>query len=229
MAKKLPTHMLRIEHSKEGRKDGGYTRVLGNEDLGALISRLQSTVISSGNALEAFIYQEIISQDKFIKTISNLTTLDSEINSGINLLSIDHLKEKDFLPKKNNSLKKQDFYIVDYSNNIFYLVELKEGDTFDTKKSSGEWSALNIAEQFYSSRLSNFNIVKIFVSFTSITKQQVFIGAKKIIPLENCMTGHEFCDLLGISFNKIMSEKVNAAKENFDFFKKEILNILNNK
>ena len=42
-----------------GRKDGnsGYTRVVGNAELGQLLSRVQATVISNGNELERLITQ----------------------------------------------------------------------------------------------------------------------------------------------------------------------------
>jgi hypothetical protein len=33
---------MKIKYTKPGRKDGGYTRIFGNEQLGALISRVHS-------------------------------------------------------------------------------------------------------------------------------------------------------------------------------------------
>ena len=46
-----------IEKSKEGRKDGAYSRLLGNSGLGALISRIHATSISAGSFLENYIIQ----------------------------------------------------------------------------------------------------------------------------------------------------------------------------
>lgn len=45
----------------EGRKDGGYTRLFGNEELGLLISKVQAAVITAGTELEAF--KHVITED----------------------------------------------------------------------------------------------------------------------------------------------------------------------
>ena len=46
--------MALIENAK-GRKDGGYVRLLGDKELGLLISRVHSAVISAGTELEKII------------------------------------------------------------------------------------------------------------------------------------------------------------------------------
>ena len=47
--------MAKIEEMKKSKNSGGYARVLGNEELGGLISRVHSTVISNGTELERII------------------------------------------------------------------------------------------------------------------------------------------------------------------------------
>jgi hypothetical protein len=51
--------MAKISDSK-GRPDenSGYARLFGNQQLGQLMSRVQATVIRTGNELEALIEQE---------------------------------------------------------------------------------------------------------------------------------------------------------------------------
>src|SRR2546423_15656755 len=49
---------MKIKDTKLGWEDGGYTRLLGNKQLGALISRLHSACISSGNELEKIILKK---------------------------------------------------------------------------------------------------------------------------------------------------------------------------
>ena len=44
-----------IEKTDEGRKDGAYTRLFGNADLGAFISRVHSASISAGTELEKIV------------------------------------------------------------------------------------------------------------------------------------------------------------------------------
>src|SRR5437868_10631832 len=49
---------MKIKNTKLGRKDGSYTRLLGNEQLGALISRVHAASISSGHELESLILEK---------------------------------------------------------------------------------------------------------------------------------------------------------------------------
>ena len=64
-----------------------------------------------------------------------------------------------------------------------------------------------------------------FVSFNATTIDQIFEGFKSKIPRESCMTGIEFCELVGISRDEIVSERTADARENFDYFLNEILRI----
>ena len=62
--------MALIEKSKIKETSGGYTRLFGIEALGQLISRIQSTVISSGTELERMIssrVEQIDDLDKFLQ------------------------------------------------------------------------------------------------------------------------------------------------------------------
>ena len=62
----------------EGRTDGGsgYTRVLGNVQLGQLISRVQSTVISNGTELERIIVS-------LTNTIPDLNVFIDNVTDGL--------------------------------------------------------------------------------------------------------------------------------------------------
>lgn len=44
--------VAKISESKPGRRDGGYTRLFNDPDIGALVSRVQGTSIRAGNELE---------------------------------------------------------------------------------------------------------------------------------------------------------------------------------
>jgi hypothetical protein len=50
---------------KENETDSGYVRLLGNRDLGMLISKVQSAVISSGNELENFLASKLTNTTVF--------------------------------------------------------------------------------------------------------------------------------------------------------------------
>lgn len=48
----------------------GYTRILGNVELGNLISKLQGTVISAGNELEDIIWSKVKQIDNLDKYLN---------------------------------------------------------------------------------------------------------------------------------------------------------------
>src|SRR5690349_17394365 len=64
---------MKIEKTKPGRKDGGYTRLFGNIELGALISRIQSASISSGIELEKLILEK--SNLFLVKSVEEMESL----------------------------------------------------------------------------------------------------------------------------------------------------------
>jgi hypothetical protein len=120
--------MALIENRK-GRDDGGYTRLFGDPLLGQLLSRVQGAVIASGSELERFV----------IENAQKLDDVDT-------FLEMDVVPEGVFVaPKK--ALKKSrlinyadvepDFVVFQRvgKKRHCYLVELKDGETFDTKKS----------------------------------------------------------------------------------------------
>ena len=50
--------MAKIRLSNPKTSSGGYNRVFNNENLGKLIQKVQSTVISNGNELEKIILEK---------------------------------------------------------------------------------------------------------------------------------------------------------------------------
>ena len=62
--------MALIRDAKPKEVSGGYIRIFGNEQVGSLMSRVQSAVISAGKELEKLIIeqtQQIDDIDKFVK------------------------------------------------------------------------------------------------------------------------------------------------------------------
>ena len=111
---------------------GAYDRLFGLPELGRLMSRVHSTVISSGTELERLILQRV-------NQIDDLEAfLDLEIMAeGIFIVPKRKIKkckrftsitpEPDFLIFKRRQEKQH-----------CHIVELKDGHQFDTKKSSAE-------------------------------------------------------------------------------------------
>ena len=109
--------MKLIKDANPGRKDGGYTRLFGDEIMGSLLSQCQATVISSGTELQTKIKSKIpLVKYPFIFT-------------GIG-----------YLDKPKEIKGQPDLILVHNTGDgiIGYVVELKAGDNFDTKKCQGE-------------------------------------------------------------------------------------------
>jgi len=114
----------------KGRKaeetPSGYERLFGNRALGMLISKVQSAVISTGNELEGILASKIKNpQGISIQNINKENRIFKGIKNGHDII-IDCVIEK--------------------SGKIM-LIEIKDGDTFDTKKVAGEIESLLMAKQ----------------------------------------------------------------------------------
>lgn len=108
--------MALISNSKgrgENETPSGYERLFGNRQLGMLLSKCHATVISSGNELERFLASKL---------------------KKIGGISIDKINKEDRILKGIKKGKNLEVDIVIKKDNKIKLIELKDGDTFDTKK-----------------------------------------------------------------------------------------------
>jgi hypothetical protein len=194
-----------------GRNDGGYTRLFGDSQLGSLISSVQSAVIASGNELEKliidrapiipdvdkFLQQDIYPEGVFVATKAAIKRCET-----IDTVSA----EPDFVVFERRD-KRQHCYII----------ELKDGDAFDTKKAAGERESLHRFVNVIAP-LVRFTISVHFCSFNQDGRQAIVDGFKRRITLQEAMTGKEFCDLLGIDYNEIVCLRREHQKVNFHDF-----------
>ena len=123
---------MKIRNSK-GRKDenSGYIRLFNNIKLGQLLSKSQATVISNGNELEKLILlntNNIPNLDIFIEDVT-----ENRKDDGV------YVCEKKVLKKSTLTIPKHepDLLIFMVQNRrVCKIIELKDGDSFDTKKNS---------------------------------------------------------------------------------------------
>ena len=123
--------MVKIIDSKVKTTSGNYERLFGNKDIAYLISQIQSASIRYGNQLEKLIE-------------------DSADKKKSLILDIDSFLQKDIVPQKPYLIPKKaikqsdtidflrsepDFMILDRKKKHCYIIELKLGNNFDTKKS----------------------------------------------------------------------------------------------
>lgn len=116
----------------KGREEGGYTRLFGDVQLGRLLSRVQSAVIRAGSELE----KSIIDLANCVDDVDAFLNADI-VPEGVFVAPKRQLKKSKIL---NYAGVEPDFVVLERvkKKQHCYLVELKDGDNFDTKKAAGE-------------------------------------------------------------------------------------------
>lgn len=203
---------------RPNQSQSGYTRILGNEKLGNLISRLQATVISAGSELEKLIW-------KRCKQVDNI---DSYLNAdiypmGVYVATKNQLK-KSFIAQKSFEPDFVAFERTEKNKHYCYVIEVKDGDQFDTKKASGERQHIHNYLN-YIARNIRFEVKPIICSFNATSREQVVAGFKNKISIDEAYTGSELCNLLGIDYEEILNEREFHKKENLHLFIKSLLEI----
>lgn len=61
--------------------------------------------------------------------------------------------------------------------------------------------------------------------FNADSREEIQIGFKGKISIEEAMTGKEFCDLLGIDYDNILAIRAADRESNYDVFLEELLAI----
>ena len=191
-----------------------YTIVLGNEELAKLITRVHATSISAGTELEKII------EDK-CETLDNVDLLINNKNAPQGVFLI---PKKVLQKSKLRSPQNPDFVTLKTVKTHCYIVELKVGKNFDTKKSRAEYDNLksfldNIANQIpYTSSIH-------ICSFYETDKDAIYKGFKKKFEMKEILTGKEFCRLLEIDYEEIMNIHKRHQEENLRFFKEKFESI----
>ncbi len=217
--------MSKIVNAK-GRTDGdsGYTRVLGNEELGQLISKVQSTVISNGSELERI----ILGKSNIINDLNNFIddATDGKISDGVYVCPKRNYAKSKYLIYDNEKKKIEPdllIFVVE-RRRICKVVELKDGDAFDTKKSAVERTHLEEFIQKFGAKIP-FVTEYYICCFNQNNKDIIYTGFKGCFTKEHILTGRELCEILKISYDEIIKKRQEDAKENFDYFVSSILGI----
>lgn len=206
--------MALIEKSKGRTSGGGYERLFGNAALGALLSRVHATVISSGNELEGLIAslaQVVTDFDQFLETQPLGTYL---VTKGI-------IKKSAYRSNMEPDLL---VFELTATRQHCYIIELKDGDTFDTKKAAGEIKLLKDFQNNISSQLRCTTSIHI-CSFNQPDKNEIVKGFKKKITLKEAMTGVELCTILGLDYSAIVGSRIHQQVQNMDYFIEKLLSI----
>lgn len=214
--------MVKIEDSSPKSISGSYSRLFGDDDLGYLISKVQSASIRAGNELERIITEKARS----IVSINGVDNLDD-------FLKIEIIPNGSFIATKLQIRKSEkikfegaepDFMVFQRKNNQqkCRIIELKDGDAFDTKKAAGEHSSL---EDFISRNARNISYETSLhiCCFNQDSRDAIVKGFKNKITPEMAMTGREFCTLLFLDYEEIVEIRQEHQAENIYYFISQII------
>lgn len=209
--------MAKISDSK-GRPDenSGYARLFGNQQLGQLMSRVQAAVIRTGNELEHLIEKE--TPDHLKAQLADI--LAEKISSP----TIQVVFQAKMPPINQHRGEKADIVVLDHANKKAMVVELKDGDTFDTKKSSGELESMTVFGNWLADE-TGYPTTFFFCSFNQADKQAIVNGAKGRFDISHAMTGRELCDLLSIDYDILREKRQKEQPDNLRYFVSELLRI----
>lgn len=215
------SRFAQVRDQKAGQEDGGYSRLFDEQKLGALCSRVHSATISSGNELERLVikHANVMTQVQvdalFAQTLSN----------GVYLITKSLLKS--YLSQRLGVVGiEPDFVVVRVVERRCEVIELKDGDNFDTKKASGEVENLRRYRDALHTKLPFGYVVSFKVCmFNQSSKAAIVQGFKGRIVESEAMTGREFCELLGISYDAIQLERAVHKSQNTDYFLSALLAI----
>lgn len=211
---------MKIRNAK-GRKDGnsGYTRVFGIDDLGKLISKVQSTVISNGAELERIILTSSNQIENLNDFINDVTYGNNE--DGVFVCSKKVLKKSKYACA---GIEPDLLIFIVERKRICKVIELKDGDTFDTKKSQGEKEYLETFSTSFGAKIP-FVTEYYICSFNQLDKEAIKQGFKNTFDVEHIMTGKELCDILNIDYDEIVINRKKDMEDNLNYFIDQLLSI----
>ena len=204
--------MAKIRDSRPKQSGGGFERLVGNTDMASIFTKAQSTVITNGTELEKIITSKaksITDLDEFIASSDNQTIEDGSYLCSKKVLKASQYRldghEPDFLA-----------FTVNKAIGTCYVVELKDGDAFDTKKSIAEKEMLEKFVNHIAPKIPFRN--KLFICcFNQTEKERIVVGFKNAFNISEVMTGQEFCDVLGIDYDEIVMMRREDTVDNFQY------------
>ena len=209
--------MAKISDSK-GRSDenSGYFRLFGIQALGKLTSRVHSAVIRTGNDLERLIKAE--TPDALIAKLENILAGQKTFNS------IQVVFQAKMPPRGKERGERADIVIFNHGKQKAIVIELKDGDTFDTKKASGELASMTAFASWLTEELG-YETDFFFCSFNQNNKEAIVAGAKGRFSISHAMTGRELCTLLSIDYDALLVKRKKEQPENVRYYVSELLKI----
>ncbi|MBR0095179.1 MAG: hypothetical protein IJP91_07860 [Synergistaceae bacterium] len=212
--------LARISDANPKNSSGNYARLFGDEELGNLISKIQSASIKAGYVLE-----EIITQKSTLIPNEDLDRFVDDCmegkHSGIFLCTKRMIKESNYRVDGHEP-DLMIFSLNSKGRGICHIVELKVGAAFDTKKADGEKETLEICRSALGPKLpfiTNFYLC----AFHAEDRQEIVTGLKGRFTLEEVMTGRELCEILSIDYDEVVEEESRFQRDNAVYFTRAVV------
>ena len=210
--------MARIRNARPKNQSGAYERLFGNAELGALASKIQSAVISSGSQLEAMIAD----------SVPNIDDLDAFLRQDVMEEGVCLVRKREIQRSATLTLRSPvpDFMVFRRRDGeqMCHIVELKDGHVFDTKKARAEHQAMHeFIER--NARHIQYPYRTHFCAFNQDDRQVIWDGFKQRIAFDEAMTGREFCNLLEIDHDDIVRRRQEDCDDNVEYFVEELFQI----
>ena len=213
--------MALIKNREPKQSTGGYERLFDNKELGDLMAKVQSTVIANGYELERLLIAEFIPIVNLNEFINN----PKKYSKGIYNCSKSILKKSDYYLKGNQP----DLLIFDNreKNVKCFIIELKDGNLFDTKKSKGESEHIKEFYEWFTARIDK-NKIKVqycFCCFNEHDKNELEKTFRKTVTKAHLLTGKDFCDTMKIDYESIVEKRKKEGNDNIDYLINSLLQI----
>jgi hypothetical protein len=176
-------------------ESSGYYRVTGNPDLTKLSIMMHATSIRNGNELVDVICDNYMGnlqlfKNKKFKNIDQFSQFVEDNKQGfiVNKLKINI----------NNKYTEIDLVILE--DNVLNLIEFKDGDNLDTKKSKGEIDTLISAIEFFT---NDYKVKSNFCCFNSDGNHQI----KDNRVDDFFITGKELCKIYNFDFERCVEHR----------------------
>lgn len=214
--------MARIKQDS-GRSDGnsGYTRLFGIEELGRLIGRIQAACIVSGLQLEGLI-QTLMPREQ----VRPMATVVDQIRSGqaMALPAVTVSFKGRGMTKSLGYEGHADVVVFQHLTDCAIVIELKDGDNFDTKKSAGELLGLQKFAAWLATK-TDYSVAYALCSFNQNDPYAIMRGLKGKFSREEVMTGKELCNLLGLNYERVVGLRMGEQNQNVRTFGRALLEI----
>ena len=183
------------------------------------MSRVQSTVISAGRELERLVIERL----QKVENIDSFLKLDV-IPDGVHVVTKKQIRECYSFDHSGSA--EPDLVVFKRRNGKqnCYVIELKDGHLFDTKKASAERATIHNFVGRNAPRI-NCTVLSRICCFNQEDPLVIYHGLKQKIAIDEILTGTQFCTLLEIDYNEIVSLRKDDGAKNIVFFLKELLKI----